>query len=115
MRDTGPWDTTLVPFRRCRRTRDMPELRCCLFELFRLNFIATGLPLAEPSTGKKRFLAPEWDLSLVCFTAGRGAAKAAAEVCSAARSGVPRAAPTPPVSSARALDSQGSIVEEDGT
>ena len=80
MRDTGPFDTTLLPARRLRRTRDMPEFRCCLLALPRVNFIVTALPFAEPMTGKKRFFAPECDLSLELAILGRGAAAANADV-----------------------------------
>mgnify|MGYP001761559198 CR=1 FL=1 len=54
----------------------MPEFRCCLFVLARLNLV-----LAAPCTGKKRFFAPECDLSFNLGTDGRGAIKAAEDVC----------------------------------
>lgn len=80
IRETGPDETTCVPDKRFRRTRDMPELRCCLFELVRLNLIESGLPRPEPITGKNRFFAAECDFSLVRGAEGRGAAATIAEV-----------------------------------
>ena len=51
--------------------RDMPELRCCLFEWARLIF---GGPRDEPWMGKKRFFVAECVLSLYKWAFGRGAA-----------------------------------------
>lgn len=61
MRETAPVATTCWPRRRLRCVRDMPELRCCLFECARFNF---GVPRDEPWMGKKRFFVAECVLSL---------------------------------------------------
>ena len=84
-----------------------------MFELLRVNFIATGLPFAEPITGKKRFFAPECDLSLKLCFCGRGAAWSTADVCRPTWNSAGRGAVARP-HTLRALSSQGSIVE-DGT
>lgn len=53
----------------------MLEFRCCLFVLARLN-----LGLEAPITGKKRFFAPECDLSFSLGPEGRGAIQATDDV-----------------------------------
>lgn len=63
MRDIAPDATTCVPRKRLSRTLDMPEFRCCLFELERLNLTHPGCPRPEPTTGKNRFFAAECVLS----------------------------------------------------
>lgn len=71
MRETAPVATICGRRRRLRCVRDMPELRCCLFEWARLIF---GVPRDEPWMGKKRFFVAECVLSLYKWAFGRGAA-----------------------------------------
>ena len=88
----APPETIVVPPSRFSRTRDMPEFRCCLFGIVRLNLIDAALPREVPCTGKKRFLVPVCVLSLCLTPPLRFAASSTLLVCSQVRLGAAAAA-----------------------